>query len=392
VAAGDESKTVSEWLAGGDDLAGPGSAEAARVIDSGEPLLSTDLSENWRRELADALTRTVRRTMTPASLVCVPVLLDGTVWGAVVLVRGPGAEAYGAEDQALVAEFVRRAAAALAGALRYQKVCRDRDELGRRVQELTERLRREEELRQQTEKAAETNGGRGDLWERLASGCRPALARLRDAVRLLPEESLEARQEGDAATPVTALACETQRLSLLFEKFWAADRLRRGRLRLVLRPLELDAVVEQAVAAAHLLLRERGQHLTVSLPLQPEWMRADGERLAQVLAALLEDAGSRTPAAGTVRLAAERCLDRIVIRIAAASGEPCSVGQAASLSVCGPGQAGSLSCEKNAPGTEADPGLVLVRGLVEMHQGKLSVLGGEQEAGEFVLEIPALAG
>jgi PAS domain S-box-containing protein len=398
VAAGDESRTVSEWLAG-EDLAGPGSEAVARVIQSGKPLLSADVPESWRHELADTLGRTVRRPLTPASVLCVPLLLDGTAWGAVSFVRGAGAAAYGAEEQALAAEFVRRAAAALAGALHYQEVCRDRDELGRRLQELTERLRREEELRQQTDKTAETNGGE-DLWERLASGCRPALARLRDAVRRLPEESLEARQEGDSAAPVTALACETQRLSLLFEKFWAADRLRRGRLRLALRPVELDAVVEQAVAAAHLLLRGRGQHLTVSLPLQPEWLRADGERLAQALAALLEDAAGRTPPGGTVRLTAERCLDRIIIRITAASGERFSGGQAACLSGGDPGQAGSLSYEKNAPGTgiperdsdEANLGLALVRGLVEMHQGKLSVVGGQQEGSEFVLEFAALAG
>jgi PAS domain S-box-containing protein len=366
VAAGDDSKTVSEWVADGEDQAGAGSEEVGRVIGSAKAVLSAEVPESWRRELADTLSRTVQRTVTPASVLCVPLLIEGTAWGAVSFVRGSGGAAYGTEDLALASEFVRRAAAALAAALQHQEVCRHRDELGRRVQELTERLRREEEARQRSEKTAESNGSREDLWERLASGCRPALARLRAAVRLLPEESVEARREGEAAMPVTALACETQRLSLLFEKFWAASRLKRGRLLLVLRPVELDTVVEQAVAAAHLLLRERGQHLTVSLPLQPEWLQADPERLAQALAALLEQAGSRTPPGGTVRLSAERRLDRIVIRI----------------------QDGGSGPDGNSE--DADLGLALVRGLVEMHEGKLSAVAG-QEGCEFVLEFAALA-
>jgi PAS domain S-box-containing protein len=367
VAAGDDSKTVSEWLADGVDQAGAGSEEVARVIQSGKAELAADVPETWRRELADTLNRTVGRSLTPASVLCVPLLLDGVAWGAVSFVRGAGAAAYGTEDLAVASEFVRRAAAALAAALQHQAVCRDRDELGRHVQELTERLRREEELRQRTEKAAETNGSREDLWERLASGCRPALARLRAAVRLLPEESPE-EPHGDASTPGTAVACATQRLSLLFEKFWAADRLQRGRLCLALRPVELDTIVEQAVAAAHLLLRERGQRLVVSLPLQPEWLRADAERLAQALAALLENAGSRTPAGGTVRLTAERRLDRLVVRIKDG----------------GPGADGGSE--------DADTGLALVRGLVAMHQGELSVVGGQEEGREFVLELAALVG
>jgi PAS domain S-box-containing protein len=366
VVSGDDGKTLHEWSVedrGGQP--GPGSAEVGRVIESAKSVLLTALSENWQRELADTLAWTGHRPWTPGSLLCVPLLIDGIAWGAVSFVRGTSATPYGAEEQAVAGEFVRRAAAALACALRYQEVCRHRDELDRRVQELTERLQREEASRQRRPVEVESNGVHEDLWERLASGCRPALARLRAAVR-------EVKQEDAEPVPVTAVACETQRLSLLFEKFWAAARLKHGRLLLVLRPVELEAVVKQAVASADLLLRERRQHLVVSLPLLPEWLEADGERLAWALAALLESAGKRTPPGGTVRLTAERRLDRLFLRIQ----------DGGDRGLCAAGRQGSVE--------EADTGLALVREVVELHQGKWSV-GAGQEGCELVLEFAALA-
>src|SRR5581483_1073133 len=56
------------------------------------------------------------------------------------------------------------------------------------------------------------------------------------------------------------------------------------------QPVELAAVVRGAVLAAGPSVAERGQHLTVSLPLQPEWLAGDRNLLARALAGLLDNA------------------------------------------------------------------------------------------------------
>ena len=83
------------------------------------------------------------------------------------------------------------------------------------------------------------------------------------------------------------------------------------RTRVALRSV-VDAAVETARPAI-----DAGKHaLQVSLPDEPLMLDADALRISQVLANLLTNAAKYTEHPGTIRLAAERDGDDVVIRVA----------------------------------------------------------------------------
>jgi CheY-like chemotaxis protein len=94
------------------------------------------------------------------------------------------------------------------------------------------------------------------------------------------------------------------------------SRATRGGLRLERAPVELSAVVADAIEAAGPLIEERKQTLTVSVPRAGLVVDADSGRLAQVVTNLLNNAAKYTPPGGHVTVSARREGESIALEVA----------------------------------------------------------------------------
>jgi signal transduction histidine kinase len=111
---------------------------------------------------------------------------------------------------------------------------------------------------------------------------------------------------------------ETERLGSLVDDLLVVARGEAGELRLDLRPVDVAAVVGEAVAAlAPIALRDRRVKLVAQLPEAPPPLAwADRDRLTQVLMNLVRNAIAYTPEGGIVSVAVAPTADRVEIAVA----------------------------------------------------------------------------
>jgi signal transduction histidine kinase len=88
-----------------------------------------------------------------------------------------------------------------------------------------------------------------------------------------------------------------------------------GQLRLEWKSVDLEALIAQARDGLQRQAQEKGVTLKVEVPQGLPRIRADGQRLQQVLFNLLSNALRHTPTGGTVTTAVEAKEDRVVIRV-----------------------------------------------------------------------------
>lgn len=175
-------------------------------------------------------------------------------------------------------------------------------------------------------------------------------------------------------------------LAHLLEDLLDVSRITRGRLTLRRERLELSTVVERAIEITGPLVDAARHTLTVSLPTQPVQLDGDLTRLAQILSNLLSNAAKYTEAGGRIALTAEQEADEIVVKVSdngiGIAREDLSrvfemFGQVESAMTRAQGGLGI--------------GLSLVKGLVEMHGGRITAKSdGPGMGSEFVVRLPAV--
>ena len=99
---------------------------------------------------------------------------------------------------------------------------------------------------------------------------------------------------------------QVNHLVRLVDDLLEVSRISRGTLSLRKEPVELSAIVQNAVETSEPLIEAAGHRLRVELPPEPLWLEGDPVRLAQVLANLLNNAAKYSEDGGdiTVRAAA----------------------------------------------------------------------------------------
>jgi len=109
---------------------------------------------------------------------------------------------------------------------------------------------------------------------------------------------------------------QVSHLKRLVDDLLDVSRTARDWLRLEREPVELSAIVGDAVEAAGPLIEERNQRLTVSVPRTGLVIEADRGRLAQVVTNLLNNAAKYTPPGGHVTVSAHADGDHIALEVA----------------------------------------------------------------------------
>jgi PAS domain S-box-containing protein len=199
------------------------------------------------------------------------------------------------------------------------------------------------------------------------------------------------KMAGDNPALIANVRCtmerQTQQMVRLIDDLLDVSRITRGKLQLRRRQVELAEVMRSAVEAARPFIDEAGHDLTVDIPTEPVCLDADPARLAQVLSNLLHNAAKYTPPKGRIRLAASKRGEEVEITVADnGQGIPAEM-QAQIFDMFA-----QIKRQHDGMTAGLGIGLTLVKSLIELHGGTVSVHSdGPGRGCEFRVRLPVVS-
>ncbi|MCT9008211.1 HAMP domain-containing histidine kinase [Streptomyces rhizosphaerihabitans] len=179
----------------------------------------------------------------------------------------------------------------------------------------------------------------------------------------------EALEDGVAADPnryLRQIRTEVERLNGMVGDLFELSRIHAGALALSPSRVSVYDLVGDALAGADPLAREHGVRL-VGNRIEQVPVEVDGKEMSRVLGNLLVNAIRRTPADGTVAVAAERSDVGVVLSVTDGCG---GIPEEDLPRVFDTGWRGTHA---RTPPAGAGLGLAIVRGIVEAHRGMAAV-------------------
>lgn len=282
-----------------------------------------------------------------------PLIARGRILGALTLARSKTDHALSVEDMALVEDLAGRAAIALDNSL----LVRDIQENDRR---------------------------RNEFLAMLAHELRNPLAPIRNSLEIL---RLIGNEQPELKAAREVINRQLTHLVRLVDDLLDISRITRGKIQLRPSHVNIADVVMAAVETSRPLIESHAHHLVLNLPEQPVMVLADGARLAQVFANLLNNAAKYTPDGGRLAIDVQREEEAIVVRVTdTGSGIPREM--LAKIFDLFTQVDHSLDRSHGGLGI----GLTLVRRLVEMHEGSVHAFSeGEGQGSVFVVRLPAIS-
>ncbi len=185
----------------------------------------------------------------------------------------------------------------------------------------------------------------------------------------------------------TIIARQVEHLTRLVDDLLDVSRITRGKIQLKRGHIDLLAVLTRAVEMASPLLEQRSHHLELPASREPLFIDGDPARLAQVLANLLNNAAKYTDPGGriVVTATAQEAHAVLSIRDNGAGIAPDILPRIFDMFVQ---EERSLDRSRGGLGL----GLAIVRNLVELHGGSVSVHSeGLGRGSEFSIRLPLAA-
>jgi PAS domain S-box-containing protein len=224
------------------------------------------------------------------------------------------------------------------------------------VEEIGERKRLEEALRQRAEALAEADRRKDEFLAMLAHELRNPLAPILNAVALIRPDQSDARRQ---AWGREVLERQARHMARLLDDLLDVSRITRGKISLRRERLDLGRLVRESVEDYRGTVDAASLTLTLELPEEPVWVDGDATRLAQVVGNLLQNATRFSDPGGqvTVRLV----VDDAGKQLTTETGEP-RLGRAADSERGGgrpssraPGRHGEKRTEKDDLEVEHSP-------------------------------------
>jgi signal transduction histidine kinase/DNA-binding response OmpR family regulator len=279
-----------------------------------------------------------------------PLIARGRTLGALTLARSKAEAALSETDMELAEDIAGRAAIALDNAL----LVRDIQDNDRR---------------------------RNEFLAMLAHELRNPLAPIRNSLEILRLVGID-QPELNAAREV--IQRQLTHLVRLVDDLLDVSRITRGKIQLRPELTSIAEVVSTAVETSRPLMLAHGHRLDVHLPDGPLYVHADGARLAQVFANLLNNAAKYTPDGGEVSIVVARQGEEVVVRV---SDTGAGIPRDMLAKVFDLFTQVDHSLDRSHGGLGI--GLTLVRRLVEMHNGTVSAHSdGDGCGSEFVVRLP----
>ena len=215
----------------------------------------------------------------------------------------------------------------------------------------------------------------------LAHELRNPLAPIRSSIQVL---SLSSQEDETTQEVCEIMQRQVDLMVRLVDDLLEISRITRGTIELRQEPTTLVAIVQNAIDTSRPVIEGSGHELVLGLPAEPVAMFGDAVRLSQVVSNLLNNAAKYTDRSGRIELCAEATAAEVVIRVRDNGiGIPAEAlprvfdmfMQVERSSLRGQGGLGI--------------GLTLVKRLVEMHGGEVSVHSeGPGRGSEFVVRLP----
>ena len=173
-----------------------------------------------------------------------------------------------------------------------------------------------------------------------------------------------------------------QHLIRLVDDLLDFSRIATGKVRIALEDVSLGEVLAMAAAAIRPKVDARGQILEVAAP-ESLVVRADADRLRQVIGNLLDNASKFTPSGGRIVATAAPEGDYAVVRVRdSGPGVPPTI----SSKIFDFFMQGEAPIDRLHNGLGL--GLALARNLIELQGGSIALAPGNGQGAEFVVTIP----
>jgi PAS domain S-box-containing protein len=239
------------------------------------------------------------------------------------------------------------------------------------------------ESKRASEALQKANRRKDEFLAMLAHELRNPLAPIRNASEILARKLAADPQ---IRTSVDIIKRQAAHLTRLVDDLLDISRITEGRIELRRGPLEISAIVSQAVESVEPLIREKGHTMLVGTGYQPLYVDGDHARLVQCIANILTNAAKYTDPGGEIRLEVQKR----------------GAGIAIVISDNGMGIAGELlprifelfvqgdrSLDRSQGGLGI--GLSVVQRLIEMHNGRVTASSdGPGSGSTFEIHLPLI--
>ena len=253
------------------------------------------------------------------------------------------------------------------------------EELVANVRALLRMRKAERERQAALEALQEADRRKDEFLAMLAHELRNPLAPIRNAVEIL--------RTGDEAIRERArqmVGRQVEHLARLVDDLLEVSRITQRKVVLQRKPVTLGSIVQSALEVARPLAESQQQRLEVSLPGEELWLEVDPVRMSQVIGNLLHNAAKFTPRAGRIAL---RCAARGDVLEIVVADNGMGIAPEVLPHVFDLFSQGDRSLERSQGGLGI--GLSLVKGLVEMHGGRvIAESEGNGRGSAFRIELP----
>jgi signal transduction histidine kinase len=251
----------------------------------------------------------------------------------------------------------------------------------RRQYQVRHLLQQEQSLREKAETANQTK----DIFLATVSHeLRTPLNAILGWATVMTTAKVDKLDEATAARAIEAIGRNARAQALLIEDLLDLSRIHAGKLRLKVHPVELHSVIKSAVDSVDPAFQAKGVQLEVILNSASVPIAGDEHRLQQVFCNLLSNALQFTPKGGRVQINLKQIQSRAHVTVSD-NGDgitPDSLNE-----IFEPFRQAGEGVSKANQGLGL--GLAIVRRLVELHDGVISVKSeGKGKGAEFTVDLP----